>query len=93
METKIQRLKKDKAFFDLNTDLKEQFAAFKRLEDAQNELAQIRISIYSTQNADEFMAEAFAQAKLGTEQIACYPFRCNFSTGIPYQLNYVQIHV
>lgn len=68
METKIQRLKKDKAFFDLNTDLKEQFAAFKRLEDAQNELAQIRISIYSTQNADEFMAEAFAQAKLGTEQ-------------------------
>jgi hypothetical protein len=68
LEDKIKELKKDKAFFDFNTSAEEQFAAFKRLEDAQNELATVKLSRYSMENADEFMAEAFAQAKIGSEK-------------------------
>jgi hypothetical protein len=68
IEDKIKELKKDKAFFDFNTSAEEQFAAFKRLEDAQNELATVKLSRYSMENADEFMAEAFAQTKIGSEK-------------------------
>jgi hypothetical protein len=67
IEDNIKELKKDKAFLDFSVSAEEQFAAFKRLEDAQKELAAVKLSRYSMENADEFMAEAFAQAKIGSE--------------------------
>ena len=65
LEKEIARLKKDPAFLDLNASAEEQMAAFKRLGDTQKKLEQLRISKYSVENADEFLAEAFTQAKIG----------------------------
>ena len=65
IESQIKEIKKDKAFFDFSVSIEEQMKAFKRLADEQKKLEHIRISRYSMENADEFMAEAFAQAKIG----------------------------
>lgn len=67
-EDRIRELKKDKAFFSFDASAEEQMEAFKRLSDAQQELNALKISQYSMENADEFMAEAFAQAKIGNNR-------------------------
>ena len=42
--------------------------AWKKAEEAMNRLNKVKISDYSMTNSDEFLAEAFAQARLGTYQ-------------------------
>ena len=65
LEKEIARLKKDPVLLDFNASVEEQMAAFKRLGDTQKKLEQLRISKYSLENADEFLAEAFTQVKIG----------------------------
>lgn len=67
-EENLKLIKKDRVFTDPTASSEELMEGFKRMADAQNKLKKIKISTYSMENADEFMAEAFAQAKLGTSQ-------------------------
>lgn len=67
VEDEIALLKKDPAFTDFSTNVEDQMKVFKKLDDAQKRLSEIKISGYSTENADEFMAEAFTDVKIGVE--------------------------
>ncbi len=68
IEDKIAQIKKEKVFTDTSASAEDLFDAFKRLEVAQKELSSVKISRYSMENADEFMAEAFTQAKIGEQR-------------------------
>lgn len=65
LELKVIAAKKHNAFTDFSASENELMAAFNELSKAQKELKAIKISEYSTESADEFMAEAFTQAKIG----------------------------
>ncbi len=65
IETEIEELRKSPIMADFSADPAEQMEAFKRLKEAQERLESVRISKYSMENADEFMAEAFTQNRIG----------------------------
>jgi len=54
--------------FMLADDLDEMAALQKEVKRAKEQLDKVKISGYSMQNADEFMAEAFTQAQIGEQQ-------------------------
>lgn len=68
IEDEISEIKKLPEFTDFNADPKAQIAAFKRLQEAQERLKAVKISKYSMENADEFMAEAFTQNRIGVRK-------------------------
>lgn len=68
IEAEIDELRKSPAFTDFSADPAEQMEAFRKLKEARERLKSIRISEYSMENADEFMAEAFTQNRIGTGQ-------------------------
>lgn len=68
LELKVIAAKKNPAFTDFNASIEEQMAAFEALDAAQKALKAAKISEYSTESADEFMAEAFTQAKIGNSK-------------------------
>lgn len=68
IEAEIEELRKSPAFTDFNADPAEQMEAFKKLKEAQDRLNSVRISKYSMEDADEFMAEAFTQHRIGVSQ-------------------------
>lgn len=68
LEIVIADKKKNPAFTDLSISAEEQMKAFKELQDAQNDLKKVKISKYSMENSDEFLAEAFTQAKIGEDR-------------------------
>ena len=59
IQAEIAELKKSPVLIDLNADPADQMEAFGKLQDAQNRLKTVKISDYSMESADEFMAEAF----------------------------------
>lgn len=68
-EENIRTLKKDPVFqWETKASNEELMEAFKKLDIAKEKLNKIKISAYSMENADEFMAEAFTQAKIGEYQ-------------------------
>jgi hypothetical protein len=54
--------------FMLADDIDEMAALQKEAKKAKEQLDKVKISGYSMQNADEFMAEAFTQAQIGEQQ-------------------------
>lgn len=68
IESEIDELKKSPILSDFNADPAEQMEAFKKLKEAQERLDSVRISKYSMENPDEFMAEAFTQNRIGVSQ-------------------------
>lgn len=68
-EENIRTLKKDPVFqWETKASNEELMEAFKKLDIAKEKLNKIKISAYSMESADEFMAEAFTQAKIGEYQ-------------------------
>lgn len=65
IEAEIEELRKSPAFTDFSADPGEQMEAFRKLKEARERLESIRISEYSMENADEFMAEAFTRNRIG----------------------------
>ena len=68
IQAEIAELKKSPVLIDLNADPAEQMEAFRKLQEAQNRLKTVKISDYSMESADEFMAEAFTQHRIGVGQ-------------------------
>lgn len=68
IEAEISELRKQPALSDFSASAEEQMEAFRKLKEAQDRLNSVRISKYSMENADEFMAEAFTQHKIGVSQ-------------------------
>jgi len=64
LKTEIDAMKKS-PLMKADADPAEQFELFKKISEKQKALEQIQISRYSTQNVDEFFAEAFTQAQIG----------------------------
>ena len=68
IEAEISELRKQPALSDFSASAEEQMEAFRKIKEAQDQLSSIRISKYSMENADEFMAEAFTQHRIGVGQ-------------------------
>jgi len=68
IRAEIAELKKSPVLIDLNANPADQMEAFRKLQDAQNRLKTVKISDYSMESADEFMAEAFTQHRIGVGQ-------------------------
>lgn len=68
IEAEIIELRKQPALSDFSASAEEQMEAFRKLKEAQDRLSSVRISKYSMENADEFMAEAFTQHRIGVSQ-------------------------
>lgn len=68
IEAEISELRKQPALSDFSASAEEQMEAFRKLKEAQDRLSSVRISKYSMENADEFMAEAFTQHRIGVGQ-------------------------
>ena len=68
IEAEISELRKQPALSDFSASAEEQMEAFRKLKEAQDRLSSVRISKYSMENADEFMAEAFTQHRIGVSQ-------------------------
>ena len=66
LEEELARIEADPDF--LSDDIEKQMAALERMGEATDRLNAVKISKYSMENADEFMAEAFTQNRIGTEQ-------------------------
>ena len=56
------------AIFDFNSTVEQMEEASKQWEKYDDLLNEIKLSEYSLENADEFMAEAFTQGKIGVNQ-------------------------
>lgn len=68
IEAEIAELRKQPALTDFSASAEEQMEAFRKIKEAQDRLSSVRISKYSMENADEFMAEAFTQHRIGVGQ-------------------------
>lgn len=68
IEAEISELRKQPALTDFSASAEEQMEAFRKIKEAQDRLSSVRISKYSMENADEFMAEAFTQHRIGVGQ-------------------------
>jgi hypothetical protein len=68
IEAEITELRKQPALTDFSASAEEQMEAFRKIKEAQDRLSSVRISEYSMENADEFMAEAFTQHRIGVGQ-------------------------
>lgn len=68
IEAEISELRKHPALTDFSASVEEQLAALERYGEAVDRLNAVKISDYSMENADEFMAEAFTQNRIGVSR-------------------------
>ena len=68
IEAEIAELRKQPALTDFSASAEEQMEAFRKIKEAQDRLNSVKISNYSMENADEFMAEAFTQNRIGVSR-------------------------
>ena len=67
LESQRQELKDNKDLWSADADIQEQWEAFKKDDELRKKIKEVKISEYSMRSADEFMAEAFTEQRLGKE--------------------------
>lgn len=67
LESQRQELKDNKDLWSADADIQEQWEAFKKDDELRKRIKEVKISEYSMRSADEFMAEAFTEQRLGKE--------------------------
>lgn len=64
LQEEIEEINKNPVFADISSDTKDLLDAFRQYYDAEEKLKSVKLSDYSMKSADEFFAEAFADARL-----------------------------
>ncbi len=67
LESQRKELKDNKDLWSADADIQEQWEAFKKDDELRKKIKEVKISEYSMRSADEFMAEAFTEQRLGKE--------------------------